>query len=136
MPHVNCCVPNCVSTSRRTPSLKFYILPVEKKRRKLWISLIRNDCLRTSSRWTSVCSLHFPGGRKTNVIKDPTIFPWSAEWPVVIEEYNREMSTKVLGETKATSSNTPLCPLPLLTPKHSKAERFATTPARKPPNYI
>ncbi|KAG0714973.1 hypothetical protein GWK47_012999 [Chionoecetes opilio] len=96
--------------------------------------LDKNDNLRTQSKWTSVCSLHFAGGLKTYMINDPTIFPWSAEWPGVIETYNRKLESENTAEVATSSSNTKrINPLPLITPKHSKADRVTSKPSRKPP---
>ncbi|XP_060789802.1 uncharacterized protein LOC132894244 isoform X2 [Neoarius graeffei] len=125
MPKVNCCVPYCVSTTKRTPNLSFYQLPVEENRRKKWISLIRNENLRTESKWTSVCSLHFSGGKKTYLNRDPAIFPWSAEWPSVIEDYNNRhcSSSETSDIPKPGKHRSVIRPLPLNIPKHSGAER-------------
>lgn len=88
MPNVNCCVPYCCADSKRHGGLRFYTLPKDKEHRQAWILLIRNTNLRITSRYTSVCSLHFPGGSKTYDTKDPSIFPWSPQWPAIIQEYN------------------------------------------------
>lgn len=120
MPHGICCVPNCVATSKRTPSLRFYQLPKVMDRKKKWIKLLRNDNLRPGSKWASVCSLHFAGGRKTYMINTPTIFPWSAEWPEVIEAYNRQLESENPAGVTAHSSRTKrITPLILIPPKLS-----------------
>eukprot|EP00106_Octopus_bimaculoides_P008872 XP_014776314.1 PREDICTED: uncharacterized protein LOC106873460 [Octopus bimaculoides] len=88
MPHVNCCIPFCSADSKRHARIRFYSLPKEETRRATWVALIRNSNLRIDSKYTSVCSLHFPNGKKTHDKKDPSFFPWSQEWPVIINNYN------------------------------------------------
>lgn len=88
MPKVNCCVPLCTSSSRTTPNLSFYRLPKDEEQRKRWNVLCKNANLKTKSKWTSICSLHFPGGFKSYNDIEPTIFPWSRGWKTVIESYN------------------------------------------------
>jgi len=90
MPNVNCCVPTCISSTRRTPNLTFYPLPKEKDERQVWDNACKNRNLKKRSKWTSVCSLHFVGGFKGEFDK-PTIFPWSPNWKDVIEEYNSSL---------------------------------------------
>ena len=64
-----CCVPGCSSNNKRNPELSFYNFPNGKSKeaielRKRWINLIsRKDFSPTTGH--RVCSLHFPGGRKT-----------------------------------------------------------------------
>lgn len=88
MPHVNCCIPFCSADSKRHARIRFYSLPKEETRRATWVALIRNSNLRIDSKYTSVCSLHFPNGKKTHDKKDPSFFPWSQEWPAIINNYN------------------------------------------------
>ena len=100
MPKTNCCVPYCHAVSKRHKLLSWHILPRDEQLRKEWMVLIRNDNLRVNSKGTSVCGLHFRGGRRTYDEKKPIIFPWTPEWPSLINEYNEkaidEFSTKCL----------------------------------------
>jgi len=91
MPNVNCCVPSCIASTRRTPNLSFYRLPKDKANKDRWNIQCRNSNLKKGSKWTSVCSLHFVGGCKTYDIQEPTIFPWSDEWKDVIQNYNASL---------------------------------------------
>ena len=74
-----CCVPGCFTNNKRNPELSFYNFPNGKskesvERRKKWINLIsRKDFSPTTGH--RVCSLHFPGGRKTYMNQLPTIVP-------------------------------------------------------------
>ena len=74
-----CCVPDCSSNHKRNPELSFYSIPSgkseeSKELRKRWINLIsRRDFSPTIGH--RVCSLHFPGGRKTYLNQLPTIVP-------------------------------------------------------------
>ena len=74
-----CCVPGCSSNNKRNPELSFYNFPNGKSKesielRKRWINLIsRKDFSPTIGH--RVCSLHFPGGRKTYMNQLPTIVP-------------------------------------------------------------
>ena len=117
MPNVNCCVPYCCADSKRHRGLRFYTLPKDSERRQAWIILIRNINLRTTSRYTSVCSLHFPGGSKTYDTKDPSIFPWSPQWPAIVQEYNNrqkvsqnDLDTDNKKNRPMTLRIPPMCP--------------------------
>ena len=74
-----CCVPGCSSNNKRNPELSFYNFPNGKSKesielRNRWINLIsRKDFSPTIGH--RVCSLHFPGGRKTYMNLLPTIVP-------------------------------------------------------------
>ncbi len=74
-----CCVPGCSSNNKKSPELSFYNFPNGKSKesielRKRWINLIsRKDFSPTIGH--RVCSLHFPGGRKTYMNRLPTIVP-------------------------------------------------------------
>lgn len=83
MPY-NCCVPNCFTNTKDYKLLSFHSFP--KNDWKTWERLIRNDNLGTCPR---VCSLHFPNGQRTYDSNTPRIFPWTTEWPVVVQDYNK-----------------------------------------------
>ena len=86
----NCCVPHCYTNSKDYILISFHTFPSGKPTNTLWKRLASQKCqhLRIQKSQTKVCGLHFIGGRKTYDGKTPTIFPWSAEWPNVVEEYN------------------------------------------------
>ena len=88
MPNVNCCVWGCHANTRKDQFVAFHRLPREQKRRKKWIRLVRNENIKAESQWTSVCSLHFPTGQ-TPKTTDPCIFPWSAQWERIVNDYNQ-----------------------------------------------
>ena len=92
MPNTNCCVPLCHATSKRHKQLSWHALPRDPKLKKRWVVAIRNDTLKVNSRGTSVCGLHFQGGRRTYDVNTPTIFPWTPEWETVVNEYNKKVS--------------------------------------------
>ena len=92
MPKTNCCVPHCHATSKRHKHLSWHVLPRDETLRKRWIVLIRNDNLRVSSKGTSVCGLHFRGGRRTYDENTPTIFPWTPEWTGLVNDYNKKVT--------------------------------------------
>ncbi|GAB1597304.1 uncharacterized protein LOC115230799 isoform X2 [Argonauta hians] len=119
MPHVNCCIPFCSADSKRHARIRFFSLPKEETRRAIWVALIRNSNLRIDSRYTSVCSLHFINGKKANDKKDPSFFPWSQEWPAIINNYNKmraqlgldNMSPEQLRKNRPmTLRIPPMCP--------------------------
>lgn len=86
----NCCVPGCVADSKRHFRLKFYALPTKNYLKRKWVKLLRNKALKTDSKYTSVCSLHFKSGRKTYETNVPTLFPWSREWTDLVQTFNSE----------------------------------------------
>ena len=92
MPKTNCCVPYCHASSTRHTRLSWHRLPKDKEIKRQWAVLIRNDTLRVDSNGTSVCGLHFLGGRKTYDIRLPSIFPWTPEWTDVVNAYNSKLT--------------------------------------------
>ena len=88
----NCCVPYCHASSTRHTRLSWHRLPKDKEIKRQWAALIRNDTLRVDSNGTSVCGLHFLGGRKTYDIRLPSIFPWTPEWTDVVNAYNSKLT--------------------------------------------
>ena len=74
-----CCVPGCFSNNKKNPELFLYNFPncnSEESRdlQKKWINLIsRKDFSPTSGH--RVCSLHFPGGKKSYMNKLPLNVP-------------------------------------------------------------
>lgn len=93
-----CSVLRCVANSQSNPDLCYHGLPISEGRRKMWLKLIKfnKKCTAKKSIW--VCSLHFLGGRKACRNSDPTIFPWSKEWPSVIDSYNKSICEASVDE--------------------------------------
>lgn len=81
MPGFTCCVPGCYNNSHRDRDLRFYTFPKDSALRELWLRNISragvSGCFSTFQPTTGhrVCSVHFPGGRKTYSIKVPSLFP-------------------------------------------------------------
>ncbi|KAK1163602.1 THAP domain-containing protein 11-like [Acipenser oxyrinchus oxyrinchus] len=81
MPGFTCCVPGCYSNSHRDRELRFYTFPKDPVQRDIWLKNISrtgvSGCFSTFQPTTGhrVCSIHFPGGRKTYSIRVPTLFP-------------------------------------------------------------
>ena len=98
----NCCVSYCHADSTRHMRLSYHAIPRDLKLRKRWVKSIRNDSLKLKSKGTTVCGLHFRGGRRTYLINVPTIFPWTSEWREVVEQYNSE--TLATGTTTSDHS--------------------------------
>ena len=75
-----CCAPGCSSNRIKRPELQFYRIPKESLRRKLWLKRIRREGF-TPTENTRLCSVHFTGGRKSDVSSSaafvPTIFEHS-----------------------------------------------------------
>ena len=94
MVNVKCCVPGCVSSNRRFHYLKFHTLPKDSCRRKTWKLAIKKP--RQVSKWSSICRLHFKGGWKKDFYANPSIFPWSQEWPDVVKSYNKYVVEKFI----------------------------------------
>ena len=69
-----CCVPNCVSNSRKNPELSFYKFPKDPKLRKTWLHWVSRADF-TPNEHHKVCSKHFEGGKKTYLGKIPTLVP-------------------------------------------------------------
>ncbi|XP_036442067.1 THAP domain-containing protein 11 [Colossoma macropomum] len=81
MPGFTCCVPGCYNNSHRDRELRFYTFPKDPTQREIWLKNISragvSGCFSTFQPTTGhrVCSVHFPGGRKTYTIRVPTLFP-------------------------------------------------------------
>lgn len=81
MPGFTCCVPGCYNNSHRDRELRFYTFPKDPSQREIWLKNISragvSGCFSTFQPTTGhrVCSVHFPGGRKTYTIRVPTLFP-------------------------------------------------------------
>uniref|UniRef100_A0A8B9JJX9 THAP domain-containing protein 11 n=1 Tax=Astyanax mexicanus TaxID=7994 RepID=A0A8B9JJX9_ASTMX len=81
MPGFTCCVPGCYNNSHRDRELRFYTFPKDQTQREIWLKNISragvSGCFSTFQPTTGhrVCSVHFPGGRKTYTIRVPTLFP-------------------------------------------------------------
>ncbi|XP_051990460.1 THAP domain-containing protein 11 [Xyrauchen texanus] len=81
MPGFTCCVPGCYNNSHRDRELRFYTFPKDPCQREIWLKNISragvSGCFSTFQPTTGhrVCSVHFPGGRKTYTIRVPTLFP-------------------------------------------------------------
>ncbi|XP_030367117.1 THAP domain-containing protein 11-like [Strigops habroptila] len=81
MPGFTCCVPGCYNNSHRDKALHFYTFPKDKELRRLWLKNVSragvSGCFSTFQPTTGhrVCSEHFQGGRKSYLVRVPTIFP-------------------------------------------------------------
>lgn len=81
MPGFTCCVPGCYNNSHRDRELRFYTFPKDTTLREQWLRNISragvSGCFSTFQPTTGhrVCSVHFPGGRKTYTIRVPSLFP-------------------------------------------------------------
>ncbi|KPP76273.1 THAP domain-containing protein 11-like [Scleropages formosus] len=75
MPGFTCCVPGCYNNSHRDRELRFYTFPKDTAQREIWLKNISragvSGCFSTFQPTTGhrVCSIHFPGGRKTYSIR-------------------------------------------------------------------
>uniref|UniRef100_A0A8B9I3J5 THAP domain-containing protein 11 n=1 Tax=Anser brachyrhynchus TaxID=132585 RepID=A0A8B9I3J5_9AVES len=87
MPGFTCCVPGCYNNSHRDKALHFYTFPKDEELRRLWLKNVSragvSGCFSTFQPTTGhrVCSEHFQGGRKSYLVRVPTIFPltiWSS----------------------------------------------------------
>ena len=106
MVNVKCCVPGCVSSNRRFHYLKFHTLPKDSCRRKTWKLAIKKP--RQVSKWSSICRLHFKGGWKQDFYANPSIFPWSQEWPDVVKSYNKYVVEKFIQSQAVDHTNAKL----------------------------
>ncbi|CAN7942884.1 unnamed protein product [Ixodes hexagonus] len=76
-----CCVPGCFNNSTKHKDLGFYVFPKENGLRQQWIRGV--DRAGQSGRFSKfdptaghrVCGVHFEGGKKTYMVRIPTIFP-------------------------------------------------------------
>ena len=81
MPGFTCCVPRCHSNNKKDRYLKFYDFPTERKLCCLWIKNINRRgnvgkySLFKPTKAHPICRIHFEGGKKTYLMKIPTIFP-------------------------------------------------------------
>ncbi|XP_042677441.1 THAP domain-containing protein 11 [Centrocercus urophasianus] len=81
MPGFTCCVPGCYNNSHRDKALHFYTFPKDEELRRLWLKNVSragvSGCFSTFQPTTGhrVCSEHFQGGRKSYLVRVPTIFP-------------------------------------------------------------
>lgn len=81
MPGFSCCVPGCFNNNKKERHLRFYEFPKDKQTRKLWTNKVKRGktgkfSLFKPTTGHRVCSDHFEGGRKTYMVRIPTIFPW------------------------------------------------------------
>uniref|UniRef100_A0A8D2IW86 THAP domain-containing protein 11 n=1 Tax=Varanus komodoensis TaxID=61221 RepID=A0A8D2IW86_VARKO len=84
---ISCCftlhrmIFRCYNNSHRDKALHFYTFPKDAELRRLWLKNVSragvSGCFSTFQPTTGhrVCSEHFPGGRKTYLVRVPTIFP-------------------------------------------------------------
>nr|XP_005992852.1 PREDICTED: THAP domain-containing protein 11 [Latimeria chalumnae] len=106
MPGFTCCVPGCYNNSHRDKELHFYTFPKDESQRSLWLKNISragvSGCFSTFQPTTGhrVCSVHFPGGKKTYSIRVPTIFPLRG----VNERRGRRFKRKLLHATANNNS--------------------------------
>uniref|UniRef100_A0A3B3WRK5 THAP domain-containing protein 11 n=1 Tax=Poecilia mexicana TaxID=48701 RepID=A0A3B3WRK5_9TELE len=81
MPGFTCCVPGCYNNSHRDKDLRFYTFPKDPALREQWLRNISragvSGCFSTFQPTTGhrVCSVHFAGGRKTYIVRVPSLFP-------------------------------------------------------------
>ena len=134
----NCCVPFCVANGKSYILLYFYGFPSEKKKRETWKRLVRNDNL---AQRPFVCSLHFAGGVKTYDNHTPTVFPWTAGWSDVVNQYNQRCiswfnSQTCLEHTYATPPKqlaiTPIKHCSQTSKRNTATSRAASAPYHKP----
>ncbi|KAG7482176.1 THAP domain-containing protein 11 [Solea senegalensis] len=103
MPGFTCCVPGCYNNSHRDRELRFYTFPKDPAMRAQWLRNISragvSGCFSTFQPTTGhrVCSVHFPGGRKTYTIRIPSLFP--------LRGVNERRSRR--GRGKKTSAGVP-----------------------------
>lgn len=101
MPGFTCCVPGCYNNSHRDRDLRFYTFPKDPDQREIWLKNISragvSGCFSTFQPTTGhrVCSVHFPGGRKTYTIRVPTLFPLRG----VNERKNRRGRSRKISAT-------------------------------------
>lgn len=101
MPGFTCCVPGCYNNSHRDRDLRFYTFPKDPDQREVWLKNISragvSGCFSTFQPTTGhrVCSVHFPGGRKTYTIRVPTLFPLRG----VNERKNRRGRSRKISAT-------------------------------------
>ena len=75
-----CCAPHCSNNRKRDPRLKFYRIPKDIKRRKVWLDRIRRQNFMPTNN-TRLCSTHFVGGNKSDdpnhEAYNPSVFDFS-----------------------------------------------------------
>ncbi|XP_065675184.1 uncharacterized protein LOC136091490 [Hydra vulgaris] len=83
----SCCVFGCSNNKAKNPDLKYYILPHDPERRKLWFNaisrialdkdgnILKNKLWSPKSKYHYVCSKHFISGQKKNQSNDPDYVP-------------------------------------------------------------
>ncbi|XP_047136828.1 uncharacterized protein LOC124813596 [Hydra vulgaris] len=83
----SCCVFECSNNKTKNPDLKYYILPHDPERRKLWLNaisrtaldkdgnILKNKLWSPRSKYHYVCSKHFISGKKKNQLNDPDYVP-------------------------------------------------------------
>ena len=63
-----CCVPQCTNTSIRNPELSFYQIPKGKELKRKWHKILKTKGLLNIKQYYRVCSVHFPGGKKSYTV--------------------------------------------------------------------
>jgi hypothetical protein len=61
----NCCVPHCDNNSCRDLGLSIHRITKDESLRKTWVKLLKAKGLCNPNLTHLVCSVHFPGGKKT-----------------------------------------------------------------------
>jgi len=69
-----CCVPQCTNSSIRNPELSFYQIPKGKELKRKWHKILKTKGLLNIKQYYRVCSVHFPGGKKSYMHNIPTTF--------------------------------------------------------------
>ncbi|XP_077520323.1 uncharacterized protein LOC144130217 [Amblyomma americanum] len=100
-----CCVPGCYNNSARDKGPGFYVFPKDHKLRQTWLQRI-NRAGQTGrfSKFVPttghrVCSAHFEGGKKTYMVRVPSIFPLRQQ-----KVEKRRLLTRTEPEVSSTST--------------------------------
>lgn len=92
-----CCAPGCSNSRKTRGDLKFYRIPKDINRRRVWLKRIRRKNVSPSVN-TRLCSEHFIGGQKSDEIDsvsyNPSVFKHSHDKPKLSRPTKNSLRTK------------------------------------------
>ena len=91
-----CCAPGCSNSRKRRGDVKFYRIPKDIKRRRVWLKRIRRKNFSPTVN-TRLCSEHFIGGHKSDDINsvsyNPSVFKHSHDKPKLSRSTKNSLRT-------------------------------------------
>ena len=96
-----CCVPLCRSNSVKNPELSFHKFSLELSLKQIWMNLLHIE--RSPLKSHKICSLHFPGGKKSFGAL-PTVLNTTCRKTINSSEGRKSILNHNITNTNETSS--------------------------------